>query len=83
VRSATTGAAASSHLPVRQEWLDRRREDAIEPDLATGGDWNESDARTDAASSWGSERERLDAEHYRGRARSSSPTQLTDIVTAA
>jgi hypothetical protein len=43
VRSATTGAAASSHLPVRQEWLDRRGEDAIEPDLATGGDWNESD----------------------------------------
>jgi L-fuconolactonase len=31
--SATVGAAASSHLPVRQEWLDRRREETIEPDL--------------------------------------------------
>jgi predicted TIM-barrel fold metal-dependent hydrolase len=31
--SATVGAAASSHLPVRQEWLDRRREEIIDPDL--------------------------------------------------
>ena len=31
--SATAGAAVSSHLPVRQEWLDRRREEIIEPDL--------------------------------------------------
>ncbi|HEX9534442.1 MAG TPA: amidohydrolase family protein [Stellaceae bacterium] len=31
--SATTGGAVSSHLPVRQEWLDRRREEIIEPDL--------------------------------------------------
>src|SRR5947209_17863264 len=30
--SATT-AALSLHLPVRQEWLDRRREEIIEPDL--------------------------------------------------
>src|SRR5882762_3826583 len=26
-------AAASPHLPVRQDWLDRRREEIIEPDL--------------------------------------------------
>jgi L-fuconolactonase len=31
--SATAGTAVSSHLPVRQEWLDRRREEIIEPDL--------------------------------------------------
>src|SRR5260370_23868509 len=31
--SATTGGEFSSHLPVRQEWLDRRREEIIEPDL--------------------------------------------------
>jgi hypothetical protein len=31
--SATTAAALSLHLPVRQEWLDRRREEIIEPDL--------------------------------------------------
>src|SRR5947207_14418146 len=34
MQSATTAAALSSHLPVRQEWLDRRREEIIEPDLA-------------------------------------------------
>jgi predicted TIM-barrel fold metal-dependent hydrolase len=28
-----SGAALSLHLPVRQEWLDRRREEIIEPDL--------------------------------------------------
>jgi predicted TIM-barrel fold metal-dependent hydrolase len=33
MQSATTAAAVSSHLPVRQEWLDRRREEIIEPDL--------------------------------------------------
>jgi L-fuconolactonase len=33
MQSATTGAATSSHLPVRQEWLDRRREEIIEADL--------------------------------------------------
>jgi L-fuconolactonase len=33
MQSATTGAATSSHLPVRQEWLDRRREEVIEADL--------------------------------------------------
>src|SRR5437899_136236 len=32
MQSATT-AALSLHLPVRQEWLDRRREEIIEPDL--------------------------------------------------
>jgi predicted TIM-barrel fold metal-dependent hydrolase len=31
--SATARAAVSSHLPVRQQWLDRRREEIIEPDL--------------------------------------------------
>ena len=34
MQSATTAAGLSSHLPVRQEWLDRRREEIIEPDLA-------------------------------------------------
>jgi predicted TIM-barrel fold metal-dependent hydrolase len=33
MQSATTAAAVSSHLPVRREWLDRRREEIIEPDL--------------------------------------------------
>src|ERR1700719_847058 len=33
MQSATAGAVVSSHLPVRQEWLDRRREEIIEPDL--------------------------------------------------
>jgi L-fuconolactonase len=33
MQPATTGAASSSHLPVRQEWLEQRREQAIEPDL--------------------------------------------------
>ncbi len=33
MQSATTGAAISLHLPVRQEWLDGRREEIIEPDL--------------------------------------------------
>src|SRR5437763_10206359 len=33
MQSATTAAAPSLHLPVRQEWLDGRREDIIEPDL--------------------------------------------------
>src|ERR1700736_3137542 len=33
MQSATTAAARSWHLPVRQEWLDRRREEIIEPDL--------------------------------------------------
>jgi predicted TIM-barrel fold metal-dependent hydrolase len=33
VQSATTAAALSFHLPVRQEWLHRRREEIIEPDL--------------------------------------------------
>jgi len=31
--SRSTGPAISAHLPVRQDWLDRRREEAIEPDL--------------------------------------------------
>ncbi len=34
MQSTTTAAALSLHLPVRQEWLDRRREEIIEPDLA-------------------------------------------------
>jgi len=34
MQSATTAAGLSLHLPVRQEWLDRRREEIIEPDLA-------------------------------------------------
>ena len=33
MQSATTAAAVGPHLPVRQEWLDRRREEIIEPDL--------------------------------------------------
>ena len=33
MQSATPGAATSVHLPVRQGWLDRRREEIIEPDL--------------------------------------------------
>jgi hypothetical protein len=32
--SASTATAISSHLPVRQDWLDRRREEIIEPDLS-------------------------------------------------
>jgi L-fuconolactonase len=31
--SASIATAVSSHLPVRQDWLDRRREEIIEPDL--------------------------------------------------
>jgi len=31
--TAATGTPTSSHLPVRQEWLDRRHEEIIEPDL--------------------------------------------------
>jgi predicted TIM-barrel fold metal-dependent hydrolase len=31
--SSSPGAAISPHLPVRQDWLDRRREEIIEPDL--------------------------------------------------
>src|SRR5246127_3565677 len=33
MQSATTAAGCGSPLPVRQEWLDRRREEIIEPDL--------------------------------------------------
>src|SRR5438270_6195538 len=33
MQSATTAATLSLHPPVRQEWLDRRREEIIEPDL--------------------------------------------------
>ena len=33
MQSATTAAALSLHLPVRQEWLDRRREEIVEPGL--------------------------------------------------
>jgi L-fuconolactonase len=33
MQSSTSAAAVSSHLTVRQEWLDRRREEIIEPDL--------------------------------------------------
>ena len=33
MQSATTASAPTFHLPVRQEWLDRRREEIIEPDL--------------------------------------------------
>ncbi len=33
MQSAETAAALSLHLPVRQEWLDRRREEIIEPEL--------------------------------------------------
>jgi predicted TIM-barrel fold metal-dependent hydrolase len=31
--SASTGTATSLHLPIRQGWLDRRREEIIEPEL--------------------------------------------------
>src|SRR6516162_6302096 len=31
--SASPGAVTSPHLPVRQDWLDRRREEIIEPEL--------------------------------------------------
>src|SRR5262245_57824916 len=31
--SASATAAISPHLPVRQDWLDQRREEIIEPDL--------------------------------------------------
>ena len=31
--SASTATAITSHLPVRQDWLDQRREEIIEPDL--------------------------------------------------
>ncbi|MGC1890435.1 MAG: hypothetical protein WA709_30880, partial [Stellaceae bacterium] len=33
MQPATSSAAQSLHLPVRQEWLERRREEIIEPDL--------------------------------------------------
>ena len=33
MQSASPGAAIGPHLPVRQDWLDRRREEIIEPDL--------------------------------------------------
>ncbi len=33
MQSATTTAALSLHLPVRQQWFERRREEIIEPDL--------------------------------------------------
>src|SRR5271167_5283294 len=33
MQSASPGAATSPHLPVRQDWLDRRREEIIEPEL--------------------------------------------------
>ena len=33
MQSASSGAAISPHLPVRQDWLDRRREEIIEPEL--------------------------------------------------
>ena len=33
MQAATPGAVISPHLPVRPEWLDRRREEIIEPDL--------------------------------------------------
>jgi len=33
MQSATPGAATSVHLPVRQDWLDRCREEIIEPEL--------------------------------------------------
>jgi len=32
MQSATPGTANRTHLPVRQDWLDRRREEIIEPD---------------------------------------------------
>ena len=31
--SSSPGAVVSPHLPVRQDWLDRRHEEIIEPDL--------------------------------------------------
>ena len=31
--SATAGAPISTHLPVRQDWLDKRHEEIIEPEL--------------------------------------------------
>ena len=33
MQTASPGAAISPHLPVRPDWLDRRREEIIEPDL--------------------------------------------------
>src|SRR5713101_3413961 len=33
MQTTTPGAATSSHLPIRQDWLERRREEIIEPDL--------------------------------------------------
>jgi L-fuconolactonase len=33
MQSATPGTATSVHLPVRQDWLNRRREQVIEPQL--------------------------------------------------
>jgi L-fuconolactonase len=33
MQSVSPGAATSSHLPVRQDWLDQRHEEIIEPDL--------------------------------------------------
>jgi L-fuconolactonase len=33
MQTATPGAAISPHLPVRPDWLDRRREEIIEPEL--------------------------------------------------
>jgi L-fuconolactonase len=33
MQSESPGAAISPHLPVRQDWLDRRREEIIEPEL--------------------------------------------------
>ena len=33
MQSESRGAAISPHLPVRQDWLDRRREEIIEPEL--------------------------------------------------
>jgi L-fuconolactonase len=34
MQSASLATAISPHLPVRQDWLDRRREEIIEPDLS-------------------------------------------------
>ena len=33
MQAASPRAAISPHLPVRPDWLDRRREEIIEPDL--------------------------------------------------
>jgi hypothetical protein len=33
MQSATTEAAISPHLPIRQDWLERRHEEIIEPEL--------------------------------------------------